>query len=98
MDALKVHIVHSINYLLGIVCSFNLGIFLLDIKGRTGDTCSSMSSPCLHNGVCIQVTQAPGYRCRCDGTGFWGSRCQRKCPGKEETYLLTRFPYECVVI
>lgn len=65
-------------------------------KGRSNDLCSR--GPCLHRGVCIQITQTPGYRCRCEGTGYFGNRCQRKCPNAEESLMIGQFPYECIVI
>jgi hypothetical protein len=46
------------------------------LKGRSSDICSGRA-PCLNHGTCIQISQMPGYKCRCEGTGYWGSRCQR---------------------
>ncbi|XP_037043890.1 protein crumbs-like [Bradysia coprophila] len=65
------------------------------LKGRTSDICSR--APCMNNGHCIQVSQMPGYKCRCEGTGYWGSRCQRLCPTGEEK-VQQPFPVECIVI
>lgn len=54
--------------------------------------------PCRNSGVCIQVSQAPKYRCQCVGTGYWGSNCQRKCPDVHENQMIAHYPHECVVI
>lgn len=70
--------------------------YVVHVKGRSNDLCSR--EPCQHRGVCIQITQAPGYRCRCEGTGYWGNRCQRKCPNTEESLMMGQYPYECIVI
>jgi len=64
------------------------------LRGASSDVCSL--KPCMHNGNCIQVSQTPGYRCRCDGTGYWGNRCQRLCPTPMDN--VDTFPYECIVI
>lgn len=71
-------------------------ILFLTIKGRSGDICSR--EPCLHRGVCTQISQAPGYRCKCDGSGYWGGRCQRKCPDPEDGVYQGRYPHECIII
>ncbi|XP_059620096.1 protein cueball-like [Phlebotomus argentipes] len=63
------------------------------LKGRSGDICSA-NNPCLNRGACIQVSQMPGYKCRCEGTGYWGNRCQLACPEARHA----NFPYECIVI
>lgn len=42
--------------------------------GRRFDFCAQ--GPCQHNGVCVQTSQEPGYKCRCSGTGFYGARCE----------------------
>lgn len=42
--------------------------------GRRNDICQR--TPCLHQGVCSQIIQEPGFRCRCEGTGYYGTRCQ----------------------
>ncbi|KAK2563559.1 hypothetical protein P5673_013285 [Acropora cervicornis] len=46
----------------------------------TEDPCER--NPCKNNGFCVQLsgTKYPGYRCECHGTGFFGPRCQKKCP------------------
>ncbi|XP_071446613.1 adhesive plaque matrix protein 2-like isoform X2 [Hetaerina americana] len=44
------------------------------LKGRRHNICSE--NPCQNEGACIQTTVDPGYRCRCEGTGFYGSRCE----------------------
>ena len=33
------------------------------------------SSPCLHNGECLD--EVNGYRCNCAGTGYTGTNCQQ---------------------
>ncbi|KAE8748307.1 hypothetical protein FOCC_FOCC004943 [Frankliniella occidentalis] len=47
------------------------------IRGRRNQ-CGE--SPCQHGGACSQTTMDPGYKCRCEGTGFYGPRCQYQCP------------------
>ncbi|CAD7083391.1 unnamed protein product [Hermetia illucens] len=65
------------------------------LMGTSDDICGRR--PCLHGGSCIQISQKPGYKCRCEGTGFWGSRCQRQCPTSEDP-LPAQLPYECIII
>lgn len=43
--------------------------------GKRNDVCNP--NPCLHGGSCIQISQQPGYKCRCEGTGYFGLRCNR---------------------
>lgn len=31
----------------------------------------------MHGGSCIQISQQPGFKCRCEGTGYFGLRCNR---------------------
>ncbi|XP_058123421.1 protein crumbs-like [Anopheles ziemanni] len=66
------------------------------LKGRTNDICSRQ--PCMNGGSCTQVTAMPQYKCRCEGTGYWGNRCQRLCPKPEQAGQDVKFPHECVVI
>lgn len=65
-------------------------------QGRSSDVCGRR--PCMNSGTCIQISQTPGYRCRCEGTGYWGSRCQRVCPTTADIPLVGPFPYECIII
>ncbi|KAJ8929362.1 hypothetical protein NQ314_017966, partial [Rhamnusium bicolor] len=44
------------------------------------DICKT-NNPCMHNGSCIQISQQPGYKCRCEGTGYFGLRCSRALAG-----------------
>uniref|UniRef100_U5ENH4 Putative neurexin iii-alpha n=1 Tax=Corethrella appendiculata TaxID=1370023 RepID=U5ENH4_9DIPT len=66
------------------------------LKGRSNDICSR--APCLNGGSCTQVTQMPQYKCRCEGTGYWGTRCQRSCPKQFDSQPIYKFPHECIVI
>ncbi|RZF48036.1 hypothetical protein LSTR_LSTR002102 [Laodelphax striatellus] len=68
------------------------------LKGRKVDYCQR--SPCLHGGTCSQITQEPGFRCRCEGTGYYGTRCQFNCPRPGQPFPRGErsFPYECIVI
>ncbi|KAG8247522.1 adhesive plaque matrix protein 2-like isoform X1 [Homalodisca vitripennis] len=66
------------------------------LRGRRGDVCQR--SPCLNNGSCSQTTLAPGYKCRCEGTGFYGNRCQNACPRPGKSMLNHPVPFECIVI
>ncbi|BES98803.1 EGF [Nesidiocoris tenuis] len=66
------------------------------IKGESQDSCSK--SPCANNGVCIQTPAAYSkFKCRCEGTGFYGPRCQYACP-RTIPLSMKNFPYECVEI
>ncbi|XP_030765659.1 protein crumbs-like [Sitophilus oryzae] len=67
------------------------------LLGKKKDICK-VSNPCLHGGTCIQISQQPGYKCRCEGTGFFGMRCNRACPVPGAGRLGDIFPYECIVI
>lgn len=66
-------------------------------KGRSNDVCGGVNSVCRNGGSCIQVSYSPGFRCKCEGTGYWGERCHLKC-SDSNTYPHGGFPYECVVI
>ncbi|KAJ2954512.1 hypothetical protein O0L34_g2795 [Tuta absoluta] len=63
------------------------------IKERNSNICYRV--PCLR-GICIQTMQDPGYSCKCEGTGFYGRRCEKACPTIPMRGLV--FPHECVVI
>ncbi|XP_065162071.1 adhesive plaque matrix protein 2-like [Atheta coriaria] len=66
------------------------------LRGKKSNGCSP--NPCLHGGSCIQVSQSPGYKCRCEGTGYFGGRCNRACPKGGSAGRHDIFPYECIVI
>ncbi|XP_015595696.1 multiple epidermal growth factor-like domains protein 10 [Cephus cinctus] len=68
----------------------------LALRGVRHDICHR--KPCLHGGSCLQITQDPGYKCLCEGTGFYGIRCDKSCPGPNNLRFRGPFPYECVVI
>ncbi|CAH4038693.1 unnamed protein product [Pieris brassicae] len=63
------------------------------IRERTSNICSRM--PCVR-GICIQTVLDPGFTCKCEGTGFYGQRCERACPTDQSRGLA--FPHECIVI
>ncbi|XP_011499123.1 PREDICTED: neurogenic locus notch homolog protein 3-like [Ceratosolen solmsi marchali] len=69
----------------------------LAITGGQRNSCYS-TTRCMHGGSCLQITSDPGYKCLCEGTGFFGTRCERPCPGPENPHYRGPFPYECVVI
>ncbi|KYN01816.1 hypothetical protein ALC62_07389 [Cyphomyrmex costatus] len=69
----------------------------LALKGRRSDICSR-SKPCLNEGSCSQISSDPGFKCRCEGTGFYGTYCETPCPRPDNTLFRGQFPYECVVI
>ncbi|KAI4470672.1 egf-like domain [Holotrichia oblita] len=50
-------------------------LYLCYTAGKRSDSCHP--SPCQHGGSCIQISQPPGFRCRCEGTGYFGARCNR---------------------
>uniref|UniRef100_A0A182JSG4 EGF-like domain-containing protein n=1 Tax=Anopheles christyi TaxID=43041 RepID=A0A182JSG4_9DIPT len=66
------------------------------LKGRSSDICNRQ--PCMNGGTCTQVTTMPQYKCRCEGTGYWGNRCHRICPKPDQLPPGIKFPHECVVI
>ncbi|CAH1099068.1 unnamed protein product [Psylliodes chrysocephalus] len=68
------------------------------LKGKKRDICKNPHNPCMHNGTCIQISQQPGYKCRCEGTGFFGNRCSRVCPIPGQGRIGTIYPYECIII
>lgn len=67
-------------------------------KGRANNICSR--APCFNKGICTQINPSPGYKCTCNGTGYYGPRCQRKCPQGFEApnERGEKFPNECIVI
>ncbi|KAI4489556.1 hypothetical protein M0802_010993 [Mischocyttarus mexicanus] len=69
----------------------------LALRGRLNDTCYK-SNPCLHGGSCSQISPDPGFKCRCEGTGYFGTRCEKPCPAPNNLRYRGPFPYECVVI
>ncbi|XP_023710954.1 adhesive plaque matrix protein 2 isoform X3 [Cryptotermes secundus] len=67
------------------------------LRGSRRDVCQR--NPCRNGGACSQTSFEPGYRCRCEGTGYYGSRCQHACPSPNTALQDNEtFPYECVVI
>ncbi|XP_043285837.1 neurogenic locus notch homolog protein 3-like [Venturia canescens] len=67
------------------------------LKGGKHDICSHQR-PCLHEGSCLQISQEPGFKCRCEGTGYHGPQCDKPCPRPNNPHFRGPFPYECVVI
>ncbi|XP_026500672.1 cubilin-like [Vanessa tameamea] len=63
------------------------------LRERSANPCSRI--PCMR-GICTQTVQQPGYACKCEGTGFFGQRCEKACPTVAVRGLV--FPHECVVI
>ncbi|XP_012258141.1 protein crumbs-like [Athalia rosae] len=66
------------------------------LNGSRNDIC--YRRPCRHGGSCLQISQDPGFKCQCEGTGFYGPRCDNACPGPQNSLIHGPFPYECVVI
>jgi hypothetical protein len=66
------------------------------LRGRRRDICNP--NPCQHGGSCIQISQRPKYKCRCEGTGYFGLKCSRACPTPGVDLNDAIFPYECIVI
>ncbi|CAH0716710.1 unnamed protein product, partial [Brenthis ino] len=60
---------------------------------RSSNVCSRL--PC-SRGICTQTAQDPGFACKCEGTGFYGQRCEKACPTVAVHGLV--FPHECIVI
>ncbi|RLU18971.1 hypothetical protein DMN91_009329 [Ooceraea biroi] len=69
----------------------------LALRGRRSDICYR-SKPCRNRGSCSQISTEPGFKCRCEGTGFYGTYCETPCPRPDDLLLQGQFPYECVVI
>ncbi|XP_025156833.1 multiple epidermal growth factor-like domains protein 6 isoform X1 [Harpegnathos saltator] len=69
----------------------------LALKGRRSDLCSR-SKPCQNEGSCSQISSDPGFKCRCEGTGFYGTYCEIPCPKTNSPHFQGQFPYECIVI
>ncbi|XP_077302025.1 protein lin-12-like [Arctopsyche grandis] len=63
------------------------------LRERGINICSRL--PCLNKGNCIQITQGPGFKCRCEGTGYYGDKCEKACPMGG---FAVKIPYECIVI
>lgn len=51
-------------------------------------------NPCLHGGTCIQISQHPGFRCRCEGSGYYGLRCDRGEFGRIAGFFFGNFEQE----
>ncbi|XP_023949054.2 cubilin [Bicyclus anynana] len=68
-------------------------ICLNALRERSANVCSR--TPCLR-GICSQTTQDPGFTCKCEGSGYYGQRCEKACP-TAAVYGL-EFPHECIVI
>ncbi|KAJ9598360.1 hypothetical protein L9F63_010956, partial [Diploptera punctata] len=67
------------------------------LRGSRRDVCQR--NPCQNRGACIQTSFEPGYRCRCEGTGYYGNRCQYACPTLHTAMQENEtFPYECIII
>lgn len=48
----------------------------------TGNICDKQK-PCLHDGICMQVTEdnhGRTFKCECANTGYYGHNCEKKCP------------------
>ncbi|XP_045458269.1 cubilin-like [Melitaea cinxia] len=63
------------------------------LRERSSNACTR--TPCMR-GICTQTVQDPGFACKCEGTGFYGQRCERACPTIAEPGMI--FPHECIVI
>ncbi|KAK0177402.1 hypothetical protein PV328_001459 [Microctonus aethiopoides] len=67
----------------------------LALRGSRSNKCDE-PNPCKHHGICLQISQSPGFKCRCEGTRYYGPSCERPCP--EPSNFSTHIPWECVVI
>lgn len=47
------------------------------VVGGRNDICSH-SKPCMNDGSCSQISSGPGFKCRCEGTGFYGTYCETR--------------------
>ncbi|XP_072931279.1 uncharacterized protein [Epargyreus clarus] len=63
------------------------------LRERSSNVCYRL--PCVR-GICIQTVQEPGYACKCEGTGYFGRRCEKACPTALMHGMV--FPHECIVI
>lgn len=74
-------------------------ILLAYIGNVVNEVTVCTKSTCYHNGVCVETSIHPGFKCRCSGTGYYGDRCQHACPTPGVPVRKTSgFPFECVVI
>ncbi|KAI0218428.1 hypothetical protein LSAT2_029862 [Lamellibrachia satsuma] len=68
---------------------------ILDAQGQ-GDRCKK--DPCMR-GQCVQA-KTNGHRswqCQCAGSGYYGIRCENKCPpGKKQNPLPKDYPVACI--
>jgi len=65
-----------------------------DMKGEL-DKCRR--EPCT-NGQCVQVKldQSRRWECFCAGSGFYGKKCEKKCPPFDREKLPYDYPSDCV--
>lgn len=63
----------------------------LHFSGRKRDICKT-NNPCMHSGTCIQISPQPGFKCRCEGTGYFGLRCNRR-KGLLTDFIITIIVY-----
>lgn len=52
-------------------------LFYYYFLGRRSDICYR-SKPCLNGGSCLQISSDPGFKCRCEGTGYYGPHCDKR--------------------
>ncbi|XP_014261468.1 uncharacterized protein LOC106673759 [Cimex lectularius] len=65
------------------------------LNGDSRDACKP--NPCEHNGACLQTTRTfTNYKCRCEGTGYYGPKCQYAC--SKLNARAKSIPYECIEI
>lgn len=57
----------------------------------------SGKNPC-KNGVCLQISVPPKYKCSCQGTGFYGLHCEKDCHVPFDHRQRVFPPLECIVI
>jgi len=65
-----------------------------DIKGEL-DKCKR--EPCEH-GQCLQAKHddARRWECFCSGSGFYGKKCEIKCPAYDKKHVTADYPSDCV--
>lgn len=66
-------------------------------KDLQGNFNKCRRAPC-ENGVCVQIKKSGvrKWECSCSGSGYYGNRCQNKCPEMDVDPLALDFPTDCI--
>ncbi|XP_076071728.1 uncharacterized protein LOC143043200 [Mytilus galloprovincialis] len=61
----------------------------------------SLPDVCRNNGFCVSTRTwygSPAYKCYCDGTGYYGKKCETRCPSARTFPRPRSFPVSCIQI